>query len=162
MKAVAQEDLIPVQWRPRAAPLEPVGIAVRGEAAGVLAERLLARDDAALSRLSGVAAPGLLVVLGDGGELPWVDGAVYLGRDAEAPALLLPTTHEPSVPLPLVERALLARSARSAGAAGLSWPSPPYAVLVDPPLLASVQAARPIVRKVLLAWLQENRQRETR
>jgi hypothetical protein len=151
-----KEELISVQWRPRAAPLEPVGMAVRGAAAGVLAERLLARDDEALARLSGVAAPGLLVVLGDAGELPWVDGAVYLGRDAEAPALLLPTAHEPSVPLPLVERALLARSA---GAPGLSWSAPPYAVLVDPPLLASVQAARPIVRQVLLGWLQENRLR---
>jgi len=156
MKAVVQKDLIPVRWRPRAAPLEPVGMAVRGEAAGVLAKRLLDRDDEALARLSGVAAPDLLVVLGEAGELPWVDGAVYLGRDAEAPALLLPTTREPSVPLPLVERALLARSA---GASGVSWVSPPYAVLIDPPLLASVQAARPIVRKVLLGWLAN---RETR
>jgi hypothetical protein len=146
-----KEDLISVQWRPRAPPLEPVGMAVRGAAAGVLAERLLARDDEALARLSGVAAPAFLVVLGDPGELPWVNGAVYLGRDTEAPALLLPTTHEPSVPLPLVERALLARSA---GASGVSWTSPPYAVLIDPPLLASVQAARPIVRQVLLAWLR--------
>jgi hypothetical protein len=44
----------------------------------------------------------------------------------------------------------------------VSWTSPPYAVLVDPPLLASVQAARPIVRKVLLAWLDEKRQDENR
>jgi len=149
MEAVTQDELIAVQWRPRAVPLEPVGMAVRGAAAGVLAERLLARDDEALARLSGVAAPELLVILGEAGELPWVDGAVYLGRDAEAPALLLPTTHEPSAPLPLVERALLARPA---GASGVSWTSPPYAVLIDPPLLASVQAARPILRQVLLAW----------
>jgi hypothetical protein len=154
MEAVTKEELISVQWRPRPAPLEPVAMAVRGKAAGVLAERLLARDDEALARLSGVAAPGLLVVLGDAGELPWVDGAVYLGRDAEAPALLLPTTHEPSLPLPLVERALLARSA---GSAGVSWTSPPYAVLVNPPLLASVQAARPIVRQVLNRWLDDSR-----
>lgn len=140
------DELIPVQWRPRAAPLEPVGIAVRGEQARVLARRLLARNDEALARLSGVAAADLLVVLGEADDLPWVDGAVYLGRDADAPSLFLPTTREPSAPLPLVERALLAR-ARSSGS------SPPYAVLVDPPLLASTQAARPIIRPVLHAWL---------
>jgi hypothetical protein len=108
--------------------------------------------------LSGVAASGLLVVLGEAGELPWVDGSVYLGRDPEAPALLLPTTHEPALPLPLVERALLARSG---GAAGVSWVSPPYAVLVGPPLLASVQAARPIIRRVLSAWREDDRLRGT-
>lgn len=151
---IQEERLIPVQWRPRAAPLEPVGMAVRGEAARVLARRLLARDDEALARLSGVAAPELLVVLGEVDELPWVDGAVYLGRDAEAPSLLLPTTREPSVPIPLVERALLGR-ARSPGSPGSI--APPYAVLIDPPLLASAQAARPILRSVLLSWLKENR-----
>jgi hypothetical protein len=145
-----KEELIPVTWRPRPAPLDPVGLAVRGEAARTLARRLLARDDEALARLAGVAAPGLLVVLGDAADLPWVDGAVYLGRDADAPSLLLPTAREPSAPLPLVERALLAR-ARTAGAAIEA--SPPYAVLVDPPLLASTLAARPIERPVLEAWL---------
>jgi MoxR-vWA-beta-propeller ternary system domain bpX5 len=142
-----KEKLIALQWRLRAAPLDPVGMAVRGAAARTLAQRLLARDDAALGRLSGVAAPDLLMVLGEAADLPWVDGAVYLGRDAEAPSLLLPTTREPAVPLPLVERALLAR-ARTSGT------SPPYAVLVDPPLLASAQAARPILRPVLQAWLE--------
>jgi hypothetical protein len=145
-----KEKLIPLNWRLRAAPLDPVGMAVRGEAARRLAQRLLARDDEALGRLSGVAAPDLLpdflMVLGEAADLPWVDGAVYLGRDADAPSLLLPTTREPAVPLPLVERALLAR-ARTSGT------SPPYAVLVDPPLLASAQAARPILRPVLQAWL---------
>ncbi|HEX7181678.1 MAG TPA: hypothetical protein VF756_07535 [Thermoanaerobaculia bacterium] len=138
-------------WRPRAAPLDPVGLAVRGEAARELARRLLARGDEALGRLQGVAAPGLLVVLGDpleaGADLPWVDGAVYLGRDPGAPALLLPTAREPSAPLPLVERALVIQ-ARASGA------SPPFAVLLDPPLLASIQEARPLVRPRLLAWLE--------
>lgn len=149
-----KEELIPVTWRPRPAPLDPVGLAVRGEAARMLARRLLARDDEALARLAGVAAPGLLVVLGDAADLPWVDGAVYLGRDADAPSLLLPTAREPSAPLPLVERALLARArAGAADGTGAMETSPPYAVLVDPPLLASTLAARPIERPVLEAWL---------
>jgi hypothetical protein len=141
-----KDDLIALTWRPRTTPLDPLGLAVRGGAARALAQRLLARDDAALGRLSGVVSPGLLVVLGEAADLPWVDGAVYLGRDADAPSLFLPTSREPTAPLPLVERALLAR-ARTSGT------SPPYAVLIDPPLLASTQAARPIERPVLQAWL---------
>ena len=130
-------------WRPRRTPLDPVGVAARGLAARALAQRLLARDDEALARLSGAAARDLLVVLGDSADLPWADGAVYLGKDAAAPSLLLPTTREPSVPLPLVERAF----ARAAAA------PPPFAVLLDPPLLTSLEAARPILRRTLETWL---------
>jgi hypothetical protein len=52
------------------------------------------------------------------------------------------------VPLPLVERALVAR-------AGHSKAEPPLAVLLDPPLLASVLEARPLVRRRLQLLLQE-------
>jgi MoxR-vWA-beta-propeller ternary system domain bpX5 len=137
------EEEIPVVWRPRATPLDPVGMAARGAAARALARRLLAREDESLARMSGAAAPDLLVVLGAPADLPWVDGAVYLGKDAAAPSLLLPTTREPSAPLPLVESALV----RAAGV------PPPLAVLLDPPLLASTQAARPILRATLQGWL---------
>lgn len=137
------EERISVAWRPRTTPLDTVGVAARGEAARFLARRLLARDDEALARLNGVAAPELLVVLGESADLPWVDGAVYLGRDAAAPFLLLPTTREPAVPLPLLERAFV----RATDA------PPPLAVLLDPPLLASAQAARPILRTTLESWL---------
>ena len=137
------EEVISVVWRPRTTPLDPVGVAARGEAARALARRLLARDDEALARMEGAAAPELLVILGASADLPWVDGAVYLGKDAAAPSLLLPTTREPSVPLPLVERAF----ARAAGA------PPPLAILLDPPLLTSLQNARPILRRTLQGWL---------
>jgi hypothetical protein len=137
------EEEISVVWGPRRRPLDPVGVAARGEAARALARRLLAREDEALARLSGAASPELLVVLGDPADLPWVDGAVYLGKDAAAPSLLLPTTREPSVPLPLVERAL----ARAAGA------PPPFAVLLEPPAVASLEAARPVLRSTLARWL---------
>lgn len=137
------EEEISVVWRPRRTPLDPIGVAARGEAARALARRLLARDDETLARMSGAAAPDVLVVLGPSADLPWADGAVYLGKDAAAPSLLLPTTREPSVPLPLVERAL----ARAADA------PPPFAVLLDPPLLTSLEAARPILRTTLQSWL---------
>lgn len=152
-----KDEQVPIAWRPRAVPLEPVGMAARGEAARALARRLLARSDEELARLTGVAGQDLVVILGNAGHagypldtalLPWVDGAIYLGRDARAPSLLLPTNREPTVPLPLVERALVAR-------AGLSKAEPPLAVLLDPPLLASVLEARSLIRRRLLLVLQE-------
>ena len=142
------DELVPIAWRPRSAPLEPVGVAVRGEAARALARRLLARSDEDLARLTGVAGHDLIVLLGDSALLPWVEGAAYLGRDARAPSLLLPTNREPTVPLPLVERALVVR-------AGYLKAEPPLAVLLDPPLLASVLEARPLVRRRLQLLLQE-------
>jgi hypothetical protein len=137
---------IPVHWGPRAVPLAPAAVAARGESARSLADRLLAADDEQISRFEGVAGEDLLVVLGPAGELPWVEGAVYLGRDPSAPALLLPTTREPSLPLPLVERALIARARRVPGVL------PPLAVLIHPTRLASTAEARPITRMKLLVW----------
>jgi hypothetical protein len=131
-------------------PLDPVGVAARGEAARALAKRLLARwdrDEDALSRLSGVAGPGLIILVGDAQALPWVEGAAYLGRDAHAPSLLLPTNREPTLPLPLLERALLIRATRL-------HTEPPLAVLLDPPLLASTLEARPLIRSQIQAWLE--------
>jgi MoxR-vWA-beta-propeller ternary system domain bpX5 len=78
--------VIPVDWRPRAVPLPVVAVAARGEPALRLVER-------ATPRFRGIGGPGWLVLLGD--ELPWVDGAVYLGRDPDAPRLLLPTHSAP-------------------------------------------------------------------
>jgi MoxR-vWA-beta-propeller ternary system domain bpX5 len=145
-----KDDLLPVSWRPRPVPLDPVGVAARGEAARAMAKRLLARwdrDEEALSRLSGVAGPDLIILLGDAQALPWVEGAAYLGRDAHAPSLLLPTNREPAVPLPLLERALLIRASRL-------HTEPPLAVLLDPPLLASTLEARPLIRSQIQAWLE--------
>jgi hypothetical protein len=147
------DELVPIAWRPRSAPLEPVGMAARGEAARALARRLLARSDEDLARLTGVAGQDLILLLGDSALLPWVEGAAYLGRDPRAPSLLLPTNREPSVPLPLVERALVLRAGHSR--AGHSKIEPPLAVLLDPPFLASVLEARPLIRRRLQLVLQE-------
>ncbi len=140
---------LPVAFRPRAAPLVPVAVAACGAAAFALAARLAERDDAALARLSGVGGEGLLVVIGEAADLPWVDGVVYLGRDPGAPALLLPTALEPDVPAPLFERAILAHA---------SGAPPPVAVIVGPagagPLLAGTGGARPIRRGELLAAVE--------
>jgi hypothetical protein len=135
---------LPVAFVPRRAPLAPLAAAAQGPAARALAERLLARDDDALAALSGVASPDGIIVLGPAEALPWVDGVVYLGRDPEAPALLLPTALAPDAPPALLERAVLTRVAAA-----------PVAVLADPPALASLAAARPLDRARLRAWLGE-------
>jgi MoxR-vWA-beta-propeller ternary system protein len=138
------DPLLPVAWRAREEPLVPVAVAARGLAASALASRMLARDDETLGRWLGVAAPSLLLVLGEGAELPWADGVLYLGRDPEAPALLLPTTLQADVPAALLQQALLRRGA------GLA---PPLAVLLDPAELVPAGPARPVLRAELARWL---------
>jgi MoxR-vWA-beta-propeller ternary system domain bpX5 len=135
-------SVLPV--RPRREPLVPCAAAAEGAAAVRLAHRLLALDDEALARLSGVSAPDLLAVFGPEVALPWVEGIRYFGRDPEAPSLLLPTAVVLSVPAPLLERALLA-------AAGGS--TPPLAVLLDPLRLVPMGLARPVDRARLQVWI---------
>lgn len=100
--------MIAVDWILRAAPLPPRALFAEGACADALVHRLLR---ASLAGLRGVATEDAVVILGDFVALPWVDGVRYLGQDADAPALLMPTTHRPNVPVDLLERALLARAA---------------------------------------------------
>ncbi|RKH55144.1 bpX5 domain-containing protein [Corallococcus llansteffanensis] len=133
---------LPVRWRPRAAPLEPVAVAGVGAVARALGQRALLADDATLAAWSGAAGPDVLVLLGAEASLPWVEGVVYLGRDPLAPALLLPCALEPEVAVSLLERALLAGQGDS-----------PLAVLPASGQLVPVGAAQPVVRASLDAWL---------
>ena len=128
-------------FTPRRRPLEPIAVAARGDAAQRLQRRLLTASDEVLERLEGVAGPELLLVLGPADLLPWVDGAIYLGRDPGAPSLAMPTTHQPSCPPALLERALNTRGFAS-----------PLAILLEPPLVVPLRAARPIARATLEAW----------
>jgi hypothetical protein len=108
--------------------------------------RTLAKSDDELRALNGVVGAELVVLLGPEEALPWVDGAGYLGLDPLAPALLLPTTLEPSVPADLFERALLAAH----------WASElgrPLAVLPDAGSIAALGGALPLARERLLAWV---------
>ncbi len=136
---------VAIDWAPRVEPLPPIAAAGAGSVAHALARRLLAAEDASLATLSGVAARGFLLVLGRGDSLPWVDGISYLGRDPEAPLLLVPTTLAPSVPAELVERALVRRASRD----------PPIAVLPEHGIVASAAAARALSRRALERWLGE-------
>lgn len=132
-----------VAWSPRASPLTALAVVGEGPVALALARRVLAAEDATVARWSGVAGPGLLVLLGETESLPWVEGVLYLGRDTQAPSLFLPCTLAPSVAPALLERALLARE-------GVTTP---LAVLPRSERLVSVGAARPVSRDVLSAWL---------
>jgi len=124
-----------------------VAVAAHGPVAWMLARRLLARSDEELAQLQGVAGTQFLLVTGDGEALPWADGAVYLGRDAGAPSMLVPTTQEPSIPLPLLESALLANCNNL---------TPPIAVLPSHKMIASLTAARPLARDTLRGWIKSN------
>jgi hypothetical protein len=133
-------SLLQIIWQNRAFPLVHCAVVARGEAARVLARRLLTRDDESLSSLSGVAGENLLLVLGEANNLPWANGALYLGRDVEAPSLFLPTTLAPDVPISLFERALQARFAQLAL---------PLAVLPQWNLILPCGAAQMIARREL-------------
>ncbi|MEY9932012.1 hypothetical protein ABH926_006661 [Catenulispora sp. GP43] len=98
-------------WQRREPALPAAAVLGIGPAATALAEaaRALVADGAAL-RL--VADPEYLVVLGEEAELPWVDGARYLGWDGSALTL---TTHQ-VLPAPdLWREAALAAGTADAG-----------------------------------------------
>jgi hypothetical protein len=135
-----------VRWRPRPVPLAPLAVASVGAASLAMARKLLGTGDDMLSRLRGVAGNNILLLLGEAAQLPWIDGAVYLGRDPASPSLLLPTHSEPEIAPALFERAILARFPELAA---------PLAVLPGDSLVVSACEARPVERARLAAWLEE-------
>lgn len=137
-----------VEWSVREPPLAPRAAAALGSAARALGARLLELDDEALRKLTGVVGPESIVILGDEADLPWVDGVVYLGRDDEAPSLLLPTHSRPSAPGPGVfARAVHRRFSRL---------PPPLAVLPEAAAVVSCAGALRVSRARLEAWLRES------
>jgi hypothetical protein len=140
----------------RREPLTPSAVLGVGEAARALFRRLRELPEERLLRLRAARSEAALVVCGDAGELPWADGVVYLGRDADAPSLLLPTTLTVEQPLSLFERSLVKRS-KSEPRAG----SPPWAVCFAPWLVLSAGSARPIVRAKLRDSFEQESGRQT-
>src|SRR6478752_2009668 len=134
--------MVKVGQAARALPLTPSAALSLGPGVPALAARLLELSDAHLQRLRGVVGNELLLVLGDAVDLPWSDGVVYLGREPSAPELLLPCTATSDVPAPLLLRALLARHRAR----------PPLALSFEPPLVFSVEEARPLSREALATW----------
>lgn len=134
---------VTVAWVPREVPLAVRGVAAWAGAAHALWKRLMAADDATLARWRGLAAGADIVVLGD--DPPWVEGAVWLGRDGDAPAWLLPTALRPSLPTALVVRAIGGVTPTAPHAA---WPAGESLRVV--PLIE----ARPLSRARLARWAE--------
>lgn len=139
---------VPLRWVPREQPLAVRGVAARGDVALRLAARLLALPDAALGAWRGVVAGDDLVLVGD--DPPWVDGAVWLGRDADAPAWLLPTALRTDLPAALVLRALRGHGA-DPSLPHAAWPT------ADALRVVPVASARPLSRARLAAWAERPR-----
>ena len=139
---------------PRHDILAPIATAATGEVARSLALRLLDMDDDQLGQLRGAGGDSVLAVLGEANALPWVDGAIYLGRDPAAPRLLIPTMLRPDIASDVFERAIAARM----GTAPAPWavlPEESLSTSAHPrPLLVSVAAGLTIDRASLRAWLE--------
>jgi len=133
---------LPVTFTARAEPLATLAVAGLGEHRRTLAARLAESPDDVLRRMSGVATPEAVVVLGPASALPWFDGALYLGARG---GLLMPAWAEPDVHPALLEKAL--RKAMPQAPLG------PLALLftrlAEPPLVVPLAAARPLSRERL-------------
>src|SRR5579883_3285341 len=123
--------------------LDPIAVGGLGPAAHSLAHRLLDLDGAQLGRLRGAAGHGVLIALGETSDLPWAEGVFYLGREAEAPKLLVPTTVRPVFAGDVIERAVARHTAPLPG---------PWALLHSPPLIFSLAQAAAIERGELRKW----------
>jgi hypothetical protein len=137
---------IPLVWSARSVPLPAQAVVGRGAAGRALARRLLAGPATDIGQVRACAGAGVLVVIGAEASLPWVEGAFYLGHDAGAPALLLPTNRTPGVPADLLAEALARRLGRGPWAA---FPDDAGALVA-----VAVGAAGPVARAALEGWLE--------
>lgn len=131
----AREAPLAVRWVARAVALAPVAVHAEGPARLRLRDALLRR--ASLAGLAGVGNAAVLVIAGE--ALPWAEGVGYLGRDPDAPGVLLPTLRRPAVPLDLFASAVLARVPRE------GWP----VAVIEPGLLVPLGSARGLGREDL-------------
>ncbi|MER6397130.1 hypothetical protein ABT263_13920 [Kitasatospora sp. NPDC001603] len=114
---------VPLRWERREPPLPAAAVLALGDAVAALA--VAARERlAGGARLGVVAGDGALLVLGAEADLPWADGARYLGLDA---GVLVPTTARPRPAAALWRRAVGAEGDR------LCVLFPGHALVADPP-----------------------------
>jgi MoxR-vWA-beta-propeller ternary system domain bpX5 len=91
-----------LRWSAREPPLPPAAVAGSGRVAASLAAAAHDRVGAG-AELRAAARPDWIVVLADAADLPWADGAVYLGWDG---GLLAPTTLAPWPPAGVIRGGL--------------------------------------------------------
>lgn len=113
-----------LSWSRREPPLEPTAVAGGAALRAATIRRLREGADLRVS-----FGPEWTLVLGD--DLPWADGATYLGSDD---GLLVPTTLVPSTPAGLLRHALPADTLAVLPGAVLTGPAPLRTA--DPELLA--------------------------
>ncbi|KAF1030810.1 MAG: hypothetical protein GAK37_01097 [Pseudomonas sp.] len=115
-------------WRPRHTAAEPQAAVAWGESARRLHARLQQMPPEQAAQLHATANAEVLVVSGAAGQLPWVDGVEYAAPHPHAPALWLPTSWEPDVPVGLLRQAFCTRFTRSPL---LVWHAPQAVVPLD-------------------------------
>jgi hypothetical protein len=125
--------MTPLQWSRREPPLPSAAVAATGEALDSLRSATITRIEAG-AELRATAGDGWLVVLGAGTDLPWADGAIYLGWDS---GLLVPTTLAPAPAAGLL-RAALPREGLVSLVPDRVLVSPLPVRVADPVLLAGV------------------------
>ncbi len=120
---------VDLSWDFRDLPLIPQAVvAVDSRLSRALVKKLMKREQNELQKLQCVAGKELFLVLGDESNLPWLDGVVYLGQERNS-TVYIPTVVQPSQPIALLERALLAANA------GLK---PPLVVLPSVSIVLSI------------------------
>lgn len=101
-----------LKWKERATPLPISGVLAQGAVGVALVHRLAEDVHANVGTVFRMAASQTTVVaIGDEANLPWIDGAVWLGEDR---GISCPTTIEPSLHPALVASAVQYQ-ARSVG-----------------------------------------------
>jgi MoxR-vWA-beta-propeller ternary system protein len=126
-----------ISWSPRTTPLTPVAVLGRGsvaaELAGAIAERVARGVD-----LEVHAAPGAVLAFGAATDLPWVDGATWLGRDGR---ILTPTTLIPGPDSTLVGRAIGRATGGSAAIGNTAGGGPGWVVVLPDGLIVGERSA---------------------
>lgn len=126
-------DSLAVEWQLRGKALTASAVVGVGSIANTLAHRLI-QDPEHLCK--GIITNDLLLVEGAANELPWVEGALYLGEDSKAPSLFMPTTLCPDKPIALVQRNLRKKAAIASGAIAVL---PHEYLLIDMRQIATLQ-----------------------
>ncbi|MCW0399842.1 hypothetical protein NB688_003894 [Xanthomonas sacchari] len=124
-------------WQDDPAPPPPQGVVGVGRQR---AQRLLAcvARSAQPDVLMVAATADLVVVTGPEAALPWIDEGQYIAPRPAAPALWLPTTQCPDIPLDLLAQAVARRH-----------PGAPWLLLRTPSVLVPLQRLLPAGAAVL-------------
>ncbi|QQP97996.1 hypothetical protein [Lysobacter enzymogenes] len=134
------------EWGPEPEPPAPQGAAGVGcAAARALLAAIETLEPQRRGKLMLTANADVLVATGRADELPWCEGVLYIAPREAAPALWLPTTQRPQLPLDLLQRALERRHRPS-----------PLLMLRDPAQLVPLHRALPagdeLIAQIRARW----------